>query len=31
MRMIVEPAVVDERMAVCTSYSTSCRHKCKVF
>lgn len=31
MRMIVEPAVVDGKMAVCPKNQPSCRHKCTVF
>lgn len=31
MKMIVEPAAVDEKMATCSAVSTTCRHKCKVY
>ncbi len=31
MRMIVEPAVIDGKMATCPSNQPNCRHKCRVY
>lgn len=32
MKMIVEPAVVDAKMAICITVATpGCGHKCKVY
>lgn len=32
MRMIVEPAIIDGRMAICVSYKPpGCGHKCASF
>lgn len=31
MKMIVEPAVIDGKMAMCLDYTPTCGHKCKVF